>query len=324
MTYTKEIKVGLTLVISTVVLILGVRYFEDLPLFRGTYSLYTTFEDASGILPGNPVRINGVNVGTVDDVRLDPEAGGVLVQFHIDAGIAVPEGSYTEIGGIAALNSLYLAVHLGPPGNPRIEEGGYVPSLRAANILGQLTDRAPALMGSVDTLLISANRTLAHASALIEGSDQDVAQTLAAFRGTAVSLNELLRAEQQRIATILANAEAFSTELGTLSADLGVVSGELRVFAEEDSDTLRQAVRTLNRALLRLDRNLDRLELTVAQLDEILGKIDRGEGTLGLLVNDPSLYYRLDSTLTNLNTILTGFEENPGRYLRELQLIDIF
>jgi phospholipid/cholesterol/gamma-HCH transport system substrate-binding protein len=52
--------------------------------------------------------------------------------------------------------------------------------------------------------------------------------------------------------------------------------------------------------------------------------MESGEGTLGLLAQDPSLYHNLDSTMASLNRLLISFERNPGRFLRELTLVDIF
>lgn len=317
MRYSKEIKVGLSLILSVVVFVLGIRLFEDLPLFRGTQSYYSTFEDASGILPGNSVRISGVRVGSVDAVELDPETANVRVDFHVDEGVAIPEGSTAEISGIAALNSVYLQIHLGPASNPGIAEGGLVPSLGEATLLGQLTDQAPALIGRIDTLLASASGTFQATDRLLTSSEADVHQTLAAFRSTAVTLDQLLRAERDRLARTLANAERFSS-------DLTAVASDLRAFGDENSDSLRLAFANLNSALARLDRNMAALESSTATLDDVLGKIDRGEGTLGRLINDPALYAKLDSAVTGLNTLVTDFQQNPGRYLRDLRLVDIF
>jgi phospholipid/cholesterol/gamma-HCH transport system substrate-binding protein len=84
------------------------------------------------------------------------------------------------------------------------------------------------------------------------------------------------------------------------------------------------AVEQFNRVLDRLNQNLASLERTTAGLDAIIGKIDRGEGTLGLLVNDPTLYHRLDSTVTSMNELLIDLKENPVRYFRALRLVDLF
>lgn len=317
MKYNKEIKVGLSILLSVIIFVLGVRFFADLPLFHGTYTLQTTFEDASGIMQGNAVRINGVRVGSVDDVRLDPASNKVSVRFHVDEQIVVPEGSRTEVSGIAALNSVHLKVHLGPSANARIPEGGLVPSLREANMLGELTQKAPELVAQLEGLLVNADATFGEARELLDHSDDDIRATLLSFRSAAATLDGLLRAEQARLSRTLVHFESASSDLSHLTAGA-------RAFADANGDSLALAVRQLNQNLRRLDRTLAGLETSTATLDAILVRIDRGEGTLGKLINDPALYAKLDSTLNNLNALLAGFEEDPGRYLKELKLIDIF
>jgi phospholipid/cholesterol/gamma-HCH transport system substrate-binding protein len=76
--------------------------------------------------------------------------------------------------------------------------------------------------------------------------------------------------------------------------------------------------------LNRVDRNLTQLESTTLTLDSIVGKVDRGEGTVGLLVNDASLYHRMDSTVNSMNQLLIDLKENPVRYLRAMRLVDLF
>lgn len=315
--YKKEVAVGLSLVIATVILVFGVRYFQDLPIFRGTYQLHTSFENANGLMVGNPVLIQGVRAGAVDAVTLDPAEQNVRVTFHIDEGITIPEGSQVEITGIAALNSLHLDVRLGPPGASPLQPGSYVPPARGGDLIGDLTSRAPALVDDVEQLLATTNRAMTEAQTLFDETGEGVPQTLASFRETAHTLNQLLRAEERDISLLLDN-------LNSVSAELGRVATNVNGLVDENEDTLAVAVQDLRRTLQRLDRTLEELDPAVVRLNEVIAKIDRGEGTLGLLVNDPSLYLRLDSAAGNLNAVLTDFERNPRRYLRELKLIDIF
>ena len=115
MKYSNEMKVGVTLIVATVVFVLGVRFFQDLPLFKGTYSLVSEFDNAGGLISGNLVRINGVGVGSVDDVYINPETQRVRVEFHIGLGIPVTRGSTSQIAGFEALGVVRLDLVLGPP-----------------------------------------------------------------------------------------------------------------------------------------------------------------------------------------------------------------
>ena len=113
MKYTREFQVGLAIVLAAVIFFFGVRYFADQPLFGGSYTLYTQFADASGLAPGNSVFVNGVKVGTVDDVEL--AARRVGAEAH-PAGGAHEELIRTRLSGPAA--RLVVADHQRPVGRP--------------------------------------------------------------------------------------------------------------------------------------------------------------------------------------------------------------
>ena len=307
MKYSDELKVGITVVVAALIFIFGVRYFADLPIFGGRYALATAFDEAGGLVAGNDVRINGVKVGTVDDVRLNIERRQVAVGMSLDGDVAIPEGSYAEVVGISALGTIYVEITLGD--GPPLPAGATIPG-RGSDLLGQLTDRAPELLGGVDTLIGGAGATFSEVRRLLGNPESDLRQTLAALRSSARTLERILRTEQDQISSVLAGFDTLSTDLAA--------------FTRASGDSLSQAVQHLSSTLNQLDRSLTQLETTTASLDELLAKINEGEGTLGRLVNDPSLYVKLDSAATNINHILENFEENPGRYLRELRLVDIF
>jgi phospholipid/cholesterol/gamma-HCH transport system substrate-binding protein len=308
--FSRELTVGLSIVLAVVIFVLGVRFFEDLPLFRGTYTLHTAFDNANGLNKGNAVRVNGVRVGAVDAVELDPEANRVRIRFHIDRAIAVTEGSHATLGGIAALASIHMNIHPGPPSNERVEDGGFIPGLSGGGLLEMVTEKGPELAGQVDSVLTTANRTFEEAEILLHGVDGEVQQTLVAFRRAAVTLESTLRAEQASLHRTLANLEAFSSDMSE--------------FSGTSSDTITVAVQSLNRSMRRLEIALERVEGSTDTLDEILAKINAGDGTMARLINDPSVYARLDSTLASMNRILVQFENDPEVYLKHLELIDIF
>ena len=101
-------------------------------------------------------------------------------------------------------------------------------------------------------------------------------------------------------------------------------TGNLDTLTATAGDSLNYTLSQLNGMLARLDTSLVELEGTTTTLNSILNKIDQGEGTLGLMVNDPGLYHRLDSTVYNLNELLVDFQEHPVRYMRALRLFDVF
>ena len=124
------------------------------------------------------------------------------------------------------------------------------------------------------------------------------------------SFDELLRTEHQHVRGILENTEQ--------------VSENVRTFSEENEDSLRMVIDRLNRSLRKTESTLATIDRVGASLDTLTTNINRGEGTLGRLARDPSLYHRLDSAATGVNRLVRDFEENPERYLQHLKILELF
>ena len=309
MKYGNELKVGIALAVSIAIFYIGFRYLKDLPFFKGTTEFFTTFEDAGGLVSGNAVRVNGVIVGAVDEVRLVPGDNIARVRFHVDRDLVLPHGSSTAIGGVGALGVVRVDIALGTE-STAYQEGATIPSREEAS-LGALTDVLGApLAGQVDSVLTGTTATLGAAKDLMTGSQDELRQTLVAVQGGAAALNDILRAEQDRLSQVLDGVAQFTDNLNAFTGDNG--------------DSLRVITQSLTQSLGRLDRTLASLETTTTSLNTIIAKIEQGEGTLGLLINDPSLYHQLDSTFTALNRILVDFQRDPKRYLKDLKVVDVF
>lgn len=310
MRYTNEFKVGVTLIVAIAVFILGVRYFQDLPLFRGTYHLVSEFDDAGGLISGNLVRINGVGVGSVDDVFINPETQRVRVEFHVHKSIPVTEGSTSQITGFEALGVVRLDVKLGPVDAPVIPEAGLVEGIEAPDILGSLSEKAPTLFDGIESTLETLNSVLGTAGSLLSEPDSDIRQTLVSVQRSAAVLDDFLSSERTRLSEILQNVESFT--------------GNMAGFSSDSADSLSAVVSHLNQALVRLDRNLESFEMVSASLSDVMRKINEGEGTLGLFVNDPGVYQKLDSVLSSLDALLIEFRTNPDKFMKEFRLVEIF
>jgi len=308
--FSNEIKVGLTIISATVIFILGVRYFEDLPLFDSTYDLVAEFDNAGGLIGGNIVRVNGVSVGSVKDVYISDTSGKVMVEFHVDPSIPVTEGTYATIAGFDALGVVRMDLVLGPTDAPRIPEGGLVAAATGADLMADLSDKAPGMIEDVNAVVGQLNRVLAETNTLLSTPDSDFRQSLSAARGSVQQIEGLLAAERDRIATILANADSLTSGLNAALGDNGEAVADLIAQMEETMATLND--------------DLELFHETNSQLNELLEKLNEGEGTLGLLINDPSMYHRMDSTLSGLNGLIADFQANPGRYLKEMKIVDMF
>lgn len=310
MRYGNELKVGLAIIATVLVFIFGFRFLSDLPLFRGSYELRTRLTEAGGLISGNPVLISGVRVGSVSNVALSEDQDAVNVRFRMDEDVTVFEGSTARIKGFGALGGVQLVIAPGPRSNAPIPPNGLVPADPRGDVLGELRSRTPQLVGRADSLLASVTAAARATNRLLSNSGGELDLTLAAIRRSTETLSRVLQSQEGRLANVLENAEA--------------TTQDLRAFTAGNTDSLALALTRFNQAMRRLNANLATLDTTTTRLNAVAARIETGEGTLGRLVNDPSLYIRLDSTATRLSFVLEDFQQNPGRYLEELTLVDIF
>lgn len=312
--YRNEIIVGLVALLAVAVAVVGVRYMAQLPLFSGTYALVADFQDAGGLVKGRAVTMSGVTVGTVEAVRLDPEIGGVRVRLHVEEDIQIPRGSMARITGLAALDNVQLAIQMGPPGQPPLEDGARLPT-DESSAMGHLTERAGPLAAHLDTALAGAAGTMQAAEQLLAGGDLEA--TFDNLRATSEGTRALVEGQHERLGRTLANVEV-------LTADLGRAAADVQRLTATGGDSLAVAAARMNRVLAELETTSASAARTSASLEAVAARIEAGKGTLGRLARDESLYRHTDSTMARLSRVLKGFEENPKRYLSELKLVDLF
>ncbi len=309
MKHSREFLVGITIIAAIILFALGIRYFQDLPFFGGGYMLETSFANAGGLVSGSPVRINGVSAGTVRNVALRTDRDDVHVEFEMHGDVSLPEGSWVTVSGVEMLGNVQLEVVLGPASAPPIEPGSVVPA-RVEPGVGEMMDRAPAIIARTDTLLLTSQEMLDQLRRVVAEQSVALEETMISMRSAAGRFNRILAANEEAIGVLLANTST--------------LSGELNAFAADHSDSLSLAVTQFNGVLRVLNMRLEELDQTITGVDSLVAGVRRGDGTLGLLANDPAVYHRLDSVLTNLNQLLVSLERNPERFMRELRLIDLF
>lgn len=311
MKYNNELKVGIAIVLSVIVMILGIRYFKDIPLFGGTSEYHTVAPDAKGLIPGNEVRTSGIKIGAITKVAYSQEDGNIDVTFRVDEKLRIPQGTNASIGGIDALTGIKLELALGPAGNPPVEPGSTIPYADGgSDLLADLTSRAPMLVNRVDSVLVGLDNTLNATEDILSSEDGDLRSALASLRSSTAALNQLIRQEHVRLTSILSNVDSLTANLDTITS--------------ESSDSIKIAISNLSAAAKSMENGMASLQTTSKKIDSIVEKIDNGQGTFGLMINDPGLYHSLDSVATSLNELLVDLKANPRRYLKDMSIIEIF
>lgn len=336
-----EIKVALAVILSVFAVFAGTRFLSGRALFGSGYDIVAVFDDAQGLKPGATVRLNGVDIGEVKSVVLADNARQIFVTLSIEGDTKIPRGSTLQTSGLSALGE--VNVEITPPlgadiGRPLVA-GDTLLASSVPDIFDLIAGESNSITARADSALMGAVQTFNGLNTLITNTGDDLPAVLAQLRFLTTAATQTLLTERERIGRTLtslemaaANAGAVSDEVGGNVRDLSLAVGNdlvatsttVRRIANANADSLSAAVTTLNSTLRRTDQRLAELSALTQGLDQTLQKVNSPDGSLGLLINDPSLYHNANAAAASLQQILQDFQTDPGRYLKELDLVRIF
>lgn len=272
---------GLLVVIATALFVWGFFFLLGDPIGVSGDEVVVRMEDGAGLGRGNPVHLNGVQVGTVRRVTLDPP--GVTVRIKIDDDIRLSADTRAVAqADVFGTKSITLE-----PGQALValEGGDTIQGL----VRRPLPELATELGAKAEVLMASADSLLSPVAV------RDLKATAAVLPETARQLQSAFRELTLAASAIRRTAE----ELEQASAGQA---------AAETLHELQSSARAATQTLTTLDRSLQSLE-------SVLGKVDRGEGTLGRLVNDTALYGELEAMLREVRSLAADVRADPKKFL---------
>lgn len=288
LTYKQEVGVGALVLAGLTLFVVGLFWFSGRSIrHKGVYA-QVLFTNVAGLKEGDPVLVSGVKVGRVSKVSLE-RVGRVTVTLELSGDERPRTDASATISSLDFFGAKFVDYI---PGS----KDEFLPSTSA--IRGTKSQELTDIASGVAT---RANELLGNATTLV--SDQlaeDIHNTLVATQRGMVALTEVTKGPLVTQSTnSLAALERVMARLDTLLGSANVKGVGLRV------DTLSA----------NLQRLTGELSQSTKALNDLLGKVNRGEGTLGKMATDTLLYGNLNQTLDALSKLLTDLRERPGRYL---------
>lgn len=283
----REVQVGIFVMAGILAVLAALFILTDPGTFRGRYYVTTFVEDAGGIRKRDPVQLRGVNIGRVDELTITGD--GVTLRFELDRDYRVPADSRVRLVQQGLLGETVAEI---VPGRSRERLG-------MGDVL-EHAEAAPGLAGTAEQLGGRADTVLARAQMLLSQ------ETIGAVGGSASQLQTLL-------VELSALASEQRRELAGLSGSLRRSAAGLETATTQPE--LARAIARTDSLTLRLDAATRSLDQASTSLANVVGRIDRGEGTLGKLSTDDALYDNLNTAVTNLAQLTTDIRANPKKYL---------
>ena len=305
MKFTKEIKAGLIAILAIVGFVILFQFMKGKSLFTTDNIFYAKFDNVEGLAASNPVSINGLKVGQVDQIIPITEPDGKIhfvVKVTIDDNFEFSKKSTLEIFEPGLMSGKEMRVNLAY-GSPMAKDGDTLKGAFTLSMMnnissqvGPVKDQLQVVLKRVDSLMVNANAmTDAQNQQAIRALLSSLNRTVTSFESTSQQTNTLLANNDPRIQKMLDNANLATVSARTTIDKYGRVADEVDVQ--------------------KLNNTIDKLSLTADKLNGIISGIQNGEGSLGKLAKDEQLYNNLNDSSTNLNNLILDLKANPKRYL---------
>ena len=287
--FTKEVKIAIVAIVGLVVLFLGMNFLKGLELFSSDNRYYISFRDISGLSSSCPIYADGYKVGVVRGIVYDyTQSKDIIVEADINKDMRIPKGSSAEIVSDLMGN---VKVNLLLASNPRerVNPGETIVGGINDGAMGQMKDLIPVvqdMLPKLDSILASVNLLL---------QDPAIANSL------------------HNVETVTGNLTVSTRRLNTL---LGTLNSRMPgLLAKADGVMDNAQVVTSNLSKVDVEGTMSKVNATLDNVQAFTDQLNNNNGSLGLLMRDPNLYYNLNATVRSADSLLIDLKSHPKRYV---------
>jgi phospholipid/cholesterol/gamma-HCH transport system substrate-binding protein len=307
----KEFKIGFVVLAAIAAFVWGLSFLKGSEMFEGKYYLYAVYPKIENLIPANPVQINGFKIGQINKISLFSKGGKqlVLVKFLITEEVPIPVESKAraisaDLLGTKAVEIIFSQnKEFVKNGDTLIAETeqGLKESFNAQ--LAPLQAKAEKLIGSIDSVFSVVTTMLnPKARSNIDMTFESVRKAIGNIERSTDKMDDLLATEKPKITGILNNLNSVTLNLSKNEEKINTAISNFSSL----SDSLSKA---------RLGSAINNADKTLKELNELLAKINQGQGTMGKLAKNDSLYNNLNKSAENLDKLLKDLRMNPKRYV---------
>lgn len=293
--------IGLSVIVAILILIFGIEYLKGINLFRPSHFYMAYFDNVTGLTVSSPVYINGYKVGQVRELNFDYTEPGAKTEvlLALNKHLEIPEDSYAFIGS-SIMGEGHIAIVLGNS-STLLSSGAEIPTSQGSGLLSDLSDT---LMPKITETLSNVDSLLTNLNLLIK--DPAISQSILRLDGitrnielASGGLDNLLSKD---VPSIMKNANGVVTNVDDIVLKIDTISSNLAMLSEE-----------LTR--LPLSQTMTGINRTVDNLENFTGDLKNQNSTLGMLMNDPELYNRLNNVAASVDSLINDIKKNPKRYI---------
>lgn len=311
MKLSKEFKIGIVVIFAIAALIWGLNFLKGSNIFSHKYYLYAVYPKIDGLIPANPLLVNGYKIGQINNIELIKKDGGykVLVKFLLTEDVQIPRGSVakaisSDLLGSKAVEIIYSnSSEFAQSGDTLLAETEESLKSSVDKRIAPLQAKAENLISSIDSVMTVVNSVLnTKTRENLDKSFESVRKAILTLEQTAYKLDDLVGSEKTKISSILSHLNGITSNLDKNGEKIDNIISNLSNM----TDSLAKA--QLKEAIANADKSMK-------ELNVLLAGINQGQGTLGKLAKNDTLYYNLNRSTEDLDKLLKDLRYNPDRYI---------
>lgn len=285
--FTKEAKIGLVSIISLALLYIGINYLKGINLFQPANHYKVAFTNVKGVTISSPVFVEGFKVGLVRDIIYDYDATDkITVDVTLEDAMKINKGSYITIVN-SFLSGAELHIHLNKYVDEYLKPGATIEGRYETDMMQSVQEKilpeVENLLPKIDSIFNGLQKLINHPA--LAQSLEHIEKTTGNLELSTLRLNQLL-----------------VKDVPVIMSDLKMITGNFtEVSAGLKNLDLAATVHTMN--------------ATLDNLEQMTRKLNSKDNSVGLLLNDRSLYDNLNSTTENASKLLLDLRQNPKRYV---------
>ena len=299
MKYSKELKIGVFVIIVSIVSFFLINYLRGEDIFNREIEVVSEYENLEGLVASSPVFIKGYKAGKVSEVIYNPETGSFNVVCSVHKEFMIPRDSRMIIHAMDIMGTKAVKIDLGNS-DEAVEDGGYLESAVEYGLMDQLSGEIAPLLSKVSCTLDSLGVTVSGVNRVLsEKNTASISRIIAHLEAT-----------MKDVKNLASSIEGRSSELETFIANLTDLSAEFNVIAQKVDTTVsgvNDMVNTLN------ESDIDGV---VTSLKTLLENMNDPDGSIGKLLTEDGVYNSVDSLLNDVDVLVKKIQENPKKYIK--------
>ncbi len=314
MKYAKELKVGIVVIISVFVLLIGINFLKGINLLGSDVEYHSYFPNSGMLSVSNNVTLNGVVVGKVKNivyVPKNPTDRRVKITFSlVNNDVLLPKGTIIEIGSLDLFSKGILIMIPLDISKGNYKPGSTIPGRVSVDILSQVKSYADPISQKLQGMMVSIDKMINSLSSFwdvtatseIEQSLRQVKLTIQKMGNVADEIEGFVASEKNQFSKIMSNIEGISENIRKSNEEVSAIIS--------NSKQITDALVTADFTTVISSANT-----TLQKFNLVLEGVENGEGTMGKLLKDEDLYNELVETNNKLQILVSDIQVHPERYI---------